>query len=121
VLRALGRDERLAESSLRFSLGRPTTAADVDAAVAAVGRALGRLRTLGGCSVRTFGGGSAVSSQRYNALTWRYFTAAAGAGVLEGARVGRGAAGSSAQRPDHRGPISRLRLSAHDRGMLAGH
>jgi cysteine desulfurase len=49
VLRALGRDERLAESSLRFSLGRPTTAAEIDAAIAAVARALARLRRLGGC------------------------------------------------------------------------
>ena len=36
VLRALGRGERLAESSLRFSLGRFSTDADVDVAVAAV-------------------------------------------------------------------------------------
>jgi hypothetical protein len=35
-----------------------------------------------------------MRSLRYNALTTRYFEAAAGAGVLEGARVGRGAAGS---------------------------
>lgn len=35
--------------------------------------------------------------QRYNALTSQYFAAAAGAGVLEGARVGRGAAGSRLQ------------------------
>jgi len=48
VLRALGRDERLAESSLRFSLGRFTTGAEVDAAVAAVGGAVTRLRRVAG-------------------------------------------------------------------------
>ena len=48
VLRALGRDERLAESSLRFSLGRFTTQAEVDAAVAAVGGAVHRLRRVAG-------------------------------------------------------------------------
>ncbi len=39
VLRALGRDSELAQSSLRFSLGRGTTEAEVDAAIAAVRRA----------------------------------------------------------------------------------
>jgi cysteine desulfurase len=48
VLRALGRDERLAESSLRFSLGRFSTEADVEAAVAAVLRAVTRLRRIAG-------------------------------------------------------------------------
>jgi cysteine desulfurase len=48
VLRALGRDERLAESSLRFSLGRFTTEAEVDAAIEAVGRAVRRLRGVAG-------------------------------------------------------------------------
>ena len=48
VLRALGRDDRLAESSLRFSLGRPSSEADVDTAVAAVAQALERLRRIGG-------------------------------------------------------------------------
>jgi len=48
VLRALGRDQRLAESSLRFSLGRYSTEADVDAAVAAVARAVTRLRRIAG-------------------------------------------------------------------------
>jgi cysteine desulfurase len=46
VLRALGRSTQLAQSSLRFSLGRPTVEADVDVAVAAVGEALARLRAL---------------------------------------------------------------------------
>ena len=46
VLRALGRDTQLAQSSLRFSLGRLTRASDVDSAVDAVGQALARLRAL---------------------------------------------------------------------------
>jgi cysteine desulfurase len=46
VLRALGRDSRLAESSLRFSLGRFSTEADVDFAVTAVSREVRRLREL---------------------------------------------------------------------------
>jgi len=48
VLRALGRDERLAESSLRFSLGRFSTEADVDTAVTAVAQAVRRLRRIAG-------------------------------------------------------------------------
>ncbi len=46
VLRALGRDSRLAESSLRFSFGRFTTEADVDFAVRAVRRQVLRLRAV---------------------------------------------------------------------------
>jgi cysteine desulfurase len=46
VLRALGREVQLAESSLRFSLGRDTGQADVDLAVRAVRRELARLRGL---------------------------------------------------------------------------
>jgi cysteine desulfurase len=46
VLRALGRSSRLAESSLRFSVGRFTTEADVDGAAAAVQREVARLRAL---------------------------------------------------------------------------
>jgi cysteine desulfurase len=48
VLRALGRDERLAESSLRFSLGRFSSVADIDAAVHTVTRAVMRLRRVAG-------------------------------------------------------------------------
>ncbi len=46
VLRALGRDTELAQSSLRFSLGRGTSDADIDQAVAAVGREVRRLRAV---------------------------------------------------------------------------
>jgi cysteine desulfurase len=48
VLRALGRDDRLAESSLRFSLGRFTTEADIDTAAAVVTGAVERLRRIAG-------------------------------------------------------------------------
>jgi len=46
VLRALGRSTQLAQSSLRFSLGRPTAESDVECAAAAVKEALLRLREL---------------------------------------------------------------------------
>jgi len=46
VLRALGMDDELAHSSLRFSIGRFTTEADVDTAVAKVREAVGKLREL---------------------------------------------------------------------------
>jgi len=48
VLRALGRDTELAQSSLRLSLGRFTTAAEVDVAAAAIGAEVARLRALAG-------------------------------------------------------------------------
>ena len=44
VLRALGRTSALAQSTLRFSLGRHTTEEDIDRAVAAVTREVARLR-----------------------------------------------------------------------------
>lgn len=46
VLRALGRSDQLAQSSLRFSLGRFTTEADIDAAVESIVREVERLRSL---------------------------------------------------------------------------
>jgi cysteine desulfurase len=48
VLRALGRGTELAQSSLRISLGRFTTAADVDSAATAIRDEVSRLRTLAG-------------------------------------------------------------------------
>ncbi|MGD8378541.1 MAG: IscS subfamily cysteine desulfurase [Gammaproteobacteria bacterium] len=44
VLRACGRDDRLAQSSLRFSMGRFTTEAEIDTAVEQVGEAFRQLR-----------------------------------------------------------------------------
>jgi cysteine desulfurase len=46
VLRALGRSDQLAQSSIRFSLGRFTTAEEVDRAIASVTREVTRLRSL---------------------------------------------------------------------------
>jgi cysteine desulfurase len=46
VLRALGRDTELAQSSLRFSLGRFSRAEDDELALAAVRREVGRLRAV---------------------------------------------------------------------------
>jgi cysteine desulfurase len=46
VLRALGRSDQLAQSSIRFSLGRFTTEDDVDRAIAIVNREVTRLRAL---------------------------------------------------------------------------
>lgn len=46
VLRALGRSDQLAQSSIRFSLGRFTTEEDVDRAIAIVSREVTRLRAL---------------------------------------------------------------------------
>jgi len=47
VLLAMGHDEDRAKSSLRFSLGHSSTAADVDALVAAIGPAVERARSAG--------------------------------------------------------------------------
>lgn len=46
VLRSLGRSDSLAQSSIRFSLGRQTTEAEVDEAVLEVRRAVQQLRLL---------------------------------------------------------------------------
>lgn len=46
VLRALGRSDQLAQSSLRFSLGRFTTQEEIDAAIATLKQEVSRLRAL---------------------------------------------------------------------------
>jgi cysteine desulfurase len=50
VLRALGRSERLSESSLRFGLGRTTSEADIDLAIATLTLELSRLRKVAGAT-----------------------------------------------------------------------
>jgi cysteine desulfurase len=50
VLRALGRGERLSESSLRFGLGRTTSEADIDIAIATLTLELSRLRKVAGAT-----------------------------------------------------------------------
>ena len=46
VLRALGRNDELAHSSIRFSLGRFTTVEEVDFAIKLISEKIGRLREL---------------------------------------------------------------------------
>jgi cysteine desulfurase len=84
VLRALGRDTELAQSSLRISLGRFTTAADVDLAATAIRAQVARLRRLAGDPAA--GGTDAtaevpriagsVLERGFNEATRRYFRAA---------------------------------------------
>lgn len=46
VLRAIGREDELAHSSIRFSIGRYTTEQDVDFAIALISEKIGKLRDL---------------------------------------------------------------------------
>ncbi len=46
MLRALGRSDMLAQSAIRFSFGRPTTAEEVDFAVTRYRDAVTRLRAI---------------------------------------------------------------------------
>ena len=46
VLRALGLNDEMAHSSIRFSIGRFTTEADVDHAIADLTSSIGRLREM---------------------------------------------------------------------------
>ena len=46
VLRALGRNDELAHSSIRFTLGRFTTVEDVDFAVKLIRERIGKLREM---------------------------------------------------------------------------
>jgi cysteine desulfurase len=86
VLRALGRDSQLAQSSLRFSFGRHTTEADIDLAGAAVAREVQRLRALSprepppeGFTVSGEAGGPGEG-------TWVRFDLAVDDGIVKAAR-----------------------------------
>ena len=58
VLRALGRSAALAQSSLRFSFGRPSTAAEIDFALGRVLQAVAQLRALSPVSLTGAGAGA---------------------------------------------------------------
>jgi cysteine desulfurase len=85
VLRALGRDTELAQSSLRVSLGRFTTAPEVDMAATAIRAEVFRLRRLAGIappdhSPRETAPRAAAGSppdREFNDATRRYFLAPA--------------------------------------------
>jgi len=115
VLRALGRGTQLAQSSLRFSLGRATSEADIDAATAAVQRQVTRLRAIspagfesiargvqeadstGAAAAGRADYGPGVSSASLSALARRLFFALPGAGALPpGPGVIHGIAGGPA-------------------------
>ncbi len=85
VLRAIGRDREGAQSSLRFSLGRGTTEADIDATIVAVRREVLRLRTIGGrggslgMAVGAVPAGAAMSDTAPESILARAVSAEAGA------------------------------------------
>ncbi len=107
VLRALGRNTTLAQSSLRFSLGRGTSAGDIDQAVVAVQRQIARLRAISPASAGSAAGSDAPlplqipDSERQSPLhaalsakAQQYFDALPGAGrVPPGAGIVHGEAG----------------------------
>jgi cysteine desulfurase len=92
VLRALGRDTQLAQSSLRLTVGRYTKVADVDFAIEAVKREVTRLRALSPASedagdaamtdAVTLTGEAGGPSQE----TWVRFHLTAGSGIVKAAR-----------------------------------
>lgn len=92
VLRALGRDTQLAQSSLRLTVGRYTKVADVDFAIEAVKREVTRLRALSPASEDvgdnastdsvTLTGEAGGPSQE----TWVRFHLTAGSGIVKAAR-----------------------------------
>lgn len=65
VLRALGRGTQLAQSSLRFSFGRPTSDADIDAAIDAVRRQVTRLRAVSPDGSGQLGGGAGMKRDSF--------------------------------------------------------
>jgi cysteine desulfurase len=81
VLRALGRDRETAQSSLRFSLGRPTESADIDRAVAAVRREVLRLRSAAARDAGTVAAGGEAGAREQG--TWVRFNLQACGALIE--------------------------------------
>jgi len=88
VLRALGRDTQLAQSSLRFSVGRFTTAADVEFAIETVCREVTRLRELSPASESPGGAPSVASGEAGGPgqETWVRFHLAVANDIVKAAR-----------------------------------
>ena len=88
VLRALGRNRQLAQSSLRFSLGRGTTEDDIDRAGAMVAYRVERLRAVSPASAKNppqakdLTGASVYESDTLSALARKYFDGLPGAGQM---------------------------------------
>jgi cysteine desulfurase len=112
VLRALGRSTQLAQSSLRFSLGRRTTEPDIDTAATAVRLQVQRLRAVSPARVGEVVQPAATPESSpprvyefdtLSPLTRRYFDSLSGAGTFantagqERTTVIHGEAGSVAQ------------------------
>jgi len=110
VLRALGRDTELAQSSLRLSLGRFSTAAEIDLAATAVRAEVARLRELAGAESTgvsapigrdsSLVGGNTLLARNLSPLARHYFlkprrTGASGGGAA-GGEIRRGRAGREA-------------------------
>jgi cysteine desulfurase len=94
VLRALGRDTQLAQSSLRISLGRPTSREDLDVAVTQVRREVERLRAVSPAAAPVTPAPEArrdeaqpVDCDPLSPITRQYFERLPGAGAMDG-RVG---------------------------------
>jgi cysteine desulfurase len=100
VLRALGRSTQLAQSSLRFSLGRGTTEADIDRAAAAVQLQVARLRAVspaGSGEVCPYTAQETDLPDTLSAQVRQYFPSLPAAGGLsDGAGVIHGTAGGPA-------------------------
>jgi cysteine desulfurase len=84
VLRALGRDTELAQSSLRLSFGRFTSPSDLELALTAIRREVSRLRVLAGGAPlpgapdpRPVTDEEVLASPLSSPLAWRYFRAPA--------------------------------------------
>jgi cysteine desulfurase len=88
VLRALGRDTQLAQSSLRFSVGRFTTPQDIDLAVEALRREVTRLRGLSPASESSSAPGEGASGEAGSPgqETWVRFHLAVTGDIVKSAR-----------------------------------
>jgi cysteine desulfurase len=103
VLRALGRSTRLAESSLRLSLGRFTSGADIEQAAAAIAAAVMRLRRVSPACESTSAldapraAPDAAADDPLGTLARRLFETLPGAGVISdtAGTVLRGEAGGA--------------------------